>query len=270
MWQKRVLLIQVRDRGDVMAEHELACVVRRLEGRGDVDVKARNALTEPADRSWLDGYDAVIFGGSGDYSVHHSASQPWVSHLRHTLDAILERKLPGFGICFGHQLLGMHLGATVVTDENFAEVGTVPVELTHHGGTDTVFSALERQFVAQTGHSDHVTTVPPGCVLLASNETLETQAFRVLDAPFYSTQFHPDLTAFEAVSRYTAYQQALSGSVPDPARVERFRVGVDATAHLLRRFLDQAVTEPGAESSTLNGADSDQVVYRSTTTVSDQ
>ena len=63
----------------------------------------------PADVRWLDGIDGLLIGGSGDYSVHHPQSQRWVNPMRVVLDAALQRRMPGFGLCFGHQLLGLHL-----------------------------------------------------------------------------------------------------------------------------------------------------------------
>lgn len=234
----QVLLVQVRDPGDPMADHERGCVRRRLDGR-EVVLETRNILEGEIPQAEVDRFDAVIFGGSGDYSVHDPRSAPWVGGLRRVLDRVLERATPGFGLCFGHQLLGAHLGADVATVDAHAELGTVDMRLTHLGVSDPIFCDLEEDFHAHTGHSDHVSSVPEGVVVLASNDTLETQAFKVVDRPFYSTQFHPDLTGAEAVSRYLAYQASLSrGSDAAALGASRFRPGADAATVLLGRFLD--------------------------------
>lgn len=243
----RVLLIQVRDPGDPMADHERGCVNRRLDGR-HVELQTHNVLTGELPPSAVERFDAVIFGGSGDYSVHDPRSEPWLGQLRGLLDRVLERGQPGFGLCFGHQLLGAHFGADVATVDEHAELGTVDMRLTKQGVTDPIFGDLEEDFHAHTGHSDHVSSVPPGVVVLATNETLETQAFKVADRPFYSTQFHPDLTGAEAVSRYLAYQASLARA-DDAATLgaSRFRPGADAATVLLGRFLDAVARErPGA------------------------
>jgi GMP synthase (glutamine-hydrolysing) len=218
-----------------MASHERACVRRRI-GVGNADVIVRNAVDDEAGASWLDDVDAVIVGGSGDYSVHHPGSEPWVSRLRHLLDGALDSHMPGFGICFGHQLLGYHLGARVETDQR-AEVGTIDVQLTPSGASDELFSTLDHDFPVHTGHSDHVVDIPDDLELLASAPTLDTQAFRVRGTRFYTTQFHPDLTGAEAVARYRAFAETNPDALPNLAR---FRPGADVSVSLLRQFVTLA------------------------------
>ena len=62
------------------------------------------------------------------------------------------------------------------------------------------------RFPVHTGHSDCVSTIPPNVELLASNDRLLTQAFKVKDRLFYSVQFHPDMSGAEARARYLAYR----------------------------------------------------------------
>jgi GMP synthase-like glutamine amidotransferase len=226
-----VLLIQARTPGDAMTAHERTCIQRRV-GEGVATFAVRNALEATPDPAWVDGHDALIIGGSGQHSVHHPDSASWVGGLRRVLDRALGRKMPGFGLCFGHQLLGFHFGGEVRTDERFAEVGTVEVELTDEGSRDPVFGSLESYFPAHTGHSDSVDRVPVGLELLASNSRLQTQAFRVAGERFYSTQFHPDLTGAEAVVRYCANK-----NIPPERGAALFRPGADAAVTLLGSFV---------------------------------
>lgn len=234
MTTPRILLIQARDAADPMARHERECIERRI-GSAKATMTLRNAVAHPASKDWLAGADAVIIGGSGNYSVHHPKSKPWVSKLRHVLEAALARDLPGFGICFGHQLVGHHFGATVHTHADRAEVGTIDVDLTEAGRSDPLFAGIDPTFPVHTGHSDHVDTVPEGLDLLATTPTLPTQAFRVRGSHFYTTQFHPDLTGMEAVARYMAVAKAKSEAMP---HLSRFRPGADASASLLGRFVE--------------------------------
>jgi GMP synthase (glutamine-hydrolysing) len=242
---KTLLLIQVRDRLDPMAAHELDCVVRRL-GRRKVQIRAVNALIESPDPRWASAIDGCIIGGSGKYSVHHRESRPWVDRLRRVMDGLIARQVPTFGICFGHQLLGYHLGRRVSTVEDHAELGTIHLSLTDAGERDPVFGVLERDFHAHTGHSDHVDDVPEGVELLATSDRLHTQAFRMRDAPVYSTQFHPDMTGAEALSRYLAYQANLDATRSDAEQPTKrqFEPGADATSTLLGQFVDK-VTASG-------------------------
>ena len=242
MSDAKVLLIQVRNDTDPMRGHELECVQRRLQGC-NATVRSRNALAQPAEAQWLDNTDFVIIGGSGDFSVHHPRSQRFVNPLRALLDELLRRRVPGFGICFGHQLLGYHLGAPVNTDERHAELGTVAIRLTDEGREDPVFGEMGALFDAHTGHSDHVSEIPDGTDVLASSAGCPQQGFRVRGTNFISTQFHPDMTAQEAQNRYLAYQYALDHVCSEAAGVPsvRFSLGSDVTTRLISTHFQQTM-----------------------------
>jgi GMP synthase (glutamine-hydrolysing) len=236
-----VLLIQIRQPSDMMASHEQACLERRAEGL-KVRWKVRNVFAEEPRKEWLEGVSAMIVGGSGSYSVHDARSASWVGPLRDVMETALATALPSFGICFGHQLLGFHLGAQVRTKPELSEVGTIPLDATAAGLNDPVFGALGGSYCAHTGHSDSVIGIPTCVELLARSKTLETQVFKVKDVPFYSTQFHPDISGAEARLRYDAYQSTLVKSVPEarPQETARYRVGEDASNALIARFLKLA------------------------------
>lgn len=244
MKTRRILLIQVRDPDDPMALHEAGCVARRLEPR-PIGLTIRNALAITPEVSWLRDTDAVILGGSGDYSVHDTRSRRFVNPLRRLLDALLERATPVFGICFGHQLLGYHFGGEVVTDPVATEIGTIRVELTAEGASDPLFGQFAPRFFAHTGHSDRVTSTPPELIRLAQSDSVDTQAFKVRGAPVYTAQFHPDLSGSEALERYLHYQSGFAAR-PDPRAARRFRQGCDRATALLGRFVDLALWRPAS------------------------
>lgn len=235
-----VLLIQLREHADPMAEHEVQCIQRRI-GYRQVQLRTRNAYVERADRGWLDGVDALIIGGSGDFSVHHPLSEPWVTGLRHIIEHALEQATPGFGLCFGHQLLAYHLDCEILTSEHHTEIGTAEFRLTELGRSCDLFSTLPSTFNAHTGHSDHVVDTHHMLERIAENDLIDNQAFRVAGTRFYSTQFHPDLTGEEARNRYLAYNHRFKGAVPSLERLrkaERFQPGLDEATALLGRFVD--------------------------------
>jgi GMP synthase (glutamine-hydrolysing) len=223
-----------------MADHEASCVRSRLGDR-PVTLVRRNALEELADTGWLRGADAVLIGGSGAFSVHHPASQPWVDPLHRVVEELLTQAIPTFGICFGHQLLGRHLGSTVVTDKGRAERGTVAYQRTAAGAADPIFGRLNDTFHAHTGHTDLVTSVPEGVALMASTEVVQTQAFAVQGAPCWTAQFHPDLSAAEARDRFRAYADAMraEGHAPPDLDVDSlYAEEGDVAGRLLGDFLD--------------------------------
>ena len=146
----KLIILQSRDSSDPMSFHEISCVRRKLGE--DVGLDVHNTLLSPPTSHLLDDYDGVIIGGAGDFSVHDSKNQSWVTPMRRFLEAILSRNIPAFGICFGHQLLGQVLGSTIATDEARTEVGTVQLELTANGETDPMFQELPKVFSAQTSN----------------------------------------------------------------------------------------------------------------------
>jgi len=181
-----------------------------------------------------------MIGGSGDFSVHHPRSQAWVTPLRGVVEEALKRSLPGFGICFGHQLLGQHLGSQVITDPESAELGTVDVQLTKTGASSPLFKHFSSSLRAHCGHSDRVDALPDGVDLLASNARCETQSFQVRGTQFYSVQFHPDMTGAEARYRYLAYRDGFAERLDGEARkaAERFIEDDDESCSLLERFVE--------------------------------
>lgn len=209
-----------------------------------VAFSVHSALDDEVDHSVAGEADAFIFGGSGDFSVHDPRSRPWVERLRRLLDSLMDSGTPAFGICFGHQLLGLHLGGEVQTNAAHAEVGTVSIELTTADRDDPLFGPLGPSFEAHTGHSDHVEGIPDGVTLLAHNPTLQTQAFKVDGAPFYSVQFHPDLDGAQARHRYLAYQAALHKTVPSgfPDAADIYRLDAVGGTTILGRFAKLVAT----------------------------
>ncbi|MBV70827.1 MAG: hypothetical protein CMH52_05705 [Myxococcales bacterium] len=242
--KQRVLLIQVRAPDDLMLDHEFACVRSRFGDR-QLNLTRRNAVVDVADPRWLDDVDGVVIGGSGDFSVHHPKSQPWVTPLRAVIDGILSNDIPCFAICFGHQLLGQHLGNDVITDPNHAELGTVTVELTETGHRSALFQDFQPRFRVHSGHSDHVSGVPPGVDLLASNAATATQAFHVRGSRVYSVQFHPDMTGAEARYRYLAYRQGFAERLDPSAesKADMFLPDQDESTELLGRFFDVCLSQ---------------------------
>lgn len=231
-----LLLIQVRNPRDPMNRHEEECISQHL-GTG-FDVTAHNAVNAPLSLDALHHYDGVVIGGSGDYSVHHPKSLPWTTPLQRFIERALRLNVPGFGLCFGHQLLGTVLGATVTTEPAKSEVGTIHLDLTDMGRQDPVFGGLSPSFPVHTGHSDYVMEVPSGVTLLATSPLVQTQAFLVRGSCFYSTQFHPDLTGAQAQERYLAYKEHIRAPAP-PEGGLLFEPGKDEATSLLRRFARQ-------------------------------
>lgn len=101
------------------------------------------------------------------------------------IQSILEKKLPTFGICLGHQLLGLASGAS-----------TVKMKFGHHGANHPV-QDLETKKVAITsqnhGFAVDEETLPDN--LVATHRSLfdkSLQGVKRTDCPAYSFQGHPE------------------------------------------------------------------------------
>lgn len=198
----RALLISLRDPEDAMSRHEHRCFARcaRLDP-GDLDIHFM-ADGRPS-KALLTGHDAVFFGGSGAYSVLDDVD--WIKRGLDALVDTVELGVPAWASCFGFQGLALALGGEVIRDDTRTEMGSTWLQLTASGRTDPLMRTLPVGFWAQEGHHDHVTRLPSGVALLATGDVSANQAFRVERAPFWASQFHPELSVAATVERFEHY-----------------------------------------------------------------
>lgn len=222
----RALLVSFRDGTDPMAEQERGCFADRAKlplEQVDLCLASRH-LPTPGE---LKRYDAVFFGGSGNYSVLDDIG--WIQQGLRLCLTVAELQVPGYASCFGFQGLARALGGEVVNDDARTELGATALELTPEGEADPLFRALPKSFRAQEGHHDHVTRLPPGVTLLAVGDVSRNQAFRVNGAPFWASQFHPELTAETTSARFRHYMALYSGDPVKAAETLRYlETGVDS------------------------------------------
>lgn len=203
-------LLQIRNSGDPVKSEEQACFTRRLDVAPE-QVQPVDVLSEKLDESLYERFDAVLVGGSGEYSVLDE-----VEPIRRFLGFLGEtatRGFPTFASCFGFQAIALALGGSVEHDAERAEVGSFDVSLTTTGVDDPLFGALPEQFVAQQGHKDHVTRLPAGAHHLAGSQRSAHQALRFGDAPVWATQFHPELAEEDNRQRIMRYQESYASEL---------------------------------------------------------
>ena len=220
-----------------MLAHEAKCVAKRC-GELNVSLQSINAVVTPVTKTHLAHVDGVIIGGSGDFSVEHPFSERFVTPLLKSLDLLAQRRLPTFGICFGHQLIGFWLGQSVPTDPARSELGTVWVSKTEAGRSHPVLRHFNDSFAVHSGHSDVVAGCPTDCEIILSNDLLDTQAFQVRGLPMMSVQFHPDMAGAEARARLLAYEEGFSDRIETDAATfaEKFAVDQDESTALISAF----------------------------------
>ncbi|MBK8012338.1 MAG: glutamine amidotransferase [Deltaproteobacteria bacterium] len=191
--------------------------------------------------------DAVVVTGS-PHSV--TRPEPWTHALAAWLRDVHELGTPILGVCYGHQILADAFGGRVEENPRGYEVGTVDVRLTEEGRRDPLLGTLgERErLIFHAVHSDAVTLLPRGGVLLADNAGSEVQAFRVGDHT-WGVQFHPEFT--DGIMR--AYVEARLSRIEADAvrrgldfnqRLEHVRSSIHPAPlgrRLLHRFLELAL-----------------------------
>ncbi|MCA9777612.1 MAG: gamma-glutamyl-gamma-aminobutyrate hydrolase family protein, partial [Candidatus Eremiobacteraeota bacterium] len=229
--EKKILLLQARNWYDPMIAHEVQCFRERIPDQ--YELACYNIVSGPWEDTVLDGFCAVMVGGSGDYGSAYN-DNPWFPPALELLRRIVERDIPLFCSCWGHQALAVALGGKVEVDEDGYELGILELELTEEGAEDVIFSSLPKRFKAPLGHSEQVTKLPERAQLLASTPRCRVQAYRVVEKPVYSCQFHPELTSNQLWDRVDAYIPHLRGqrSSPEPA----------CTDNLIADFLARYVT----------------------------
>ena len=238
----RVALIQARNTAEMEAQ-EQQCFAERCRLRPDQLVCVNLARVPFPAEDLLGSVDALMIGGAGEYSAMDDPD--WMAGLLALSREAVERKLPTFGSCWGHQILARALGGTLTFDPERAELGCCTIELTEAARRDALFGSYPARFKVNAGHHDRVTELPSGAVELAFNDSQRFQAFRVKGAPVYGTQFHTELSAERERERLLAYRDYYRGDLPDEDDFQRVLDGlVDTSAAdgLLHDFLRHFAT----------------------------
>ena len=230
----RLLVLQSRFASDPMLDHERGCFIAATGLEAD-ELHFRNVMGGVPTVDEVAAYDAVVIGGSGDFSVVER-DQPFFQPMAGLLRGLVDVSFPTFGCCFGFQLLVDAMGGTVIRDPENSELGSHDVELTDEGASDPLFGQLPQTFIAQMGHFDRAAELPEGIPNLVTSQRCGFQALRVPGAPIWATQFHPELDEQGNRDRCVAYIKEfgqLEGyeALPSP----------DALT-ILPRFLELAVS----------------------------
>ncbi|MFO1351569.1 MAG: glutamine-hydrolyzing carbamoyl-phosphate synthase small subunit [Gammaproteobacteria bacterium] len=151
-------------------------ILRMLVDRG-CRVTVVPAQTPAAEVLSLDPDGVFLSNGPGD-------PEP-CAYAIHAIQALLAENLPVFGICLGHQLLGLASGAR-----------TVKMKFGHHGANHPVQDlASRRVFISSQNHGFAVDEASLPDSLCATHRSLfdgSLQGIERLDCPAFSFQGHPE------------------------------------------------------------------------------
>lgn len=138
-------------------------------------------------------YDAVLLTGS---RADAFSQEPWVLALKDKVQALLKTKKKLVGVCFGHQLIALCLGAKV----GRAPQGWGTGRMQYQWSAPELPQAQGRTEVALlASHQDQVFDLPSGARLLATSAFCPVAAFGV-DEHVFCVQPHP-----EFVEDYSAF-----------------------------------------------------------------
>lgn len=144
----------------------------------------------------FDRFDAVLLTGS---KADAFSPEPWVLALRAQVERLLAQKKKLLGICFGHQLIALCLGAPVARAPQGWGVGRMAY--TWHAappGSPALPEARPERALL-VSHQDQVLELPAGARLLASNAHCPIAAYAV-GKQALCVQGHP-----EFVEDYSAF-----------------------------------------------------------------
>ncbi|MFK7928489.1 MAG: type 1 glutamine amidotransferase [Myxococcota bacterium] len=237
MTSPRVLLVCLRDPDDPMVAHEVSAFTTRAGlAPGQLDIHHMCDGTPSLSKA-----DVVFFGGSGSYSVLDDVL--WIRQGMDLLLHVVDRKIPAWASCFGFQGLALALGGEVNRDPERTEMGAVYLKPTPESAADPVFSVLPAGgFWAQQGHQDHVDRLPEGVTRMAEGTEIRNQAFKVDRAPFWASQFHPELTAKTTLDRFHHYSARYLSPEQQVTQLAQISRGTDSpeVGTLLRRVVATA------------------------------
>ncbi|MBI4733365.1 MAG: type 1 glutamine amidotransferase [Rubrobacteridae bacterium] len=175
--------ILVLENDDEIKDQNLSKAIIELIG-----AKARCEVFEPNSgfkRALPRSTKGIIVGG-GLPSVNDR--KDWIDDEVALIRQAVSLKLPIFGICFGHQLIGKAFGGKVVRHERkvgFAHIVKV--------ADSPIFDGLPERWRSPVYHQDRLEIVPEGLKLIATSDYCAVQAMSHRYLPIYSTQFHPEI-----------------------------------------------------------------------------
>jgi len=203
-------------------------LVQYLAQLGAEVIVRRNDAIEPAELAGLDLAGVLISPGPGT-PEQAGISVPMVT-------AAAEQGLPVFGVCLGHQAIGVAFGAVVERAPELLHGKTS--EIRHDGRG--VLAGLPVPFTATRYHSLAIRadTLPDELEVIGSTASGVVMAVRHRELPIDGVQFHPESVLTQGGHRMLANWLQRCGAAVDWDRVDTLGRQLD----LLR---DQAFSTAG-------------------------
>jgi GMP synthase (glutamine-hydrolysing) len=164
----------------------------------------------PPDGLGPEHYDGILWTGC-NLTIYH------LDDIRVTRQVEFARKsyevgTPGFGTCWGIQMAAVAAGGEVRMNPRGREMGLArKIRLTAEGLEHPMLEGKPPLYNAFISHLDEVTQLPPGAVLLASNDFTRVQAIEVKHkkGTFWAAQYHPEYDLHEMARLIVAREPKL-------------------------------------------------------------
>lgn len=155
----------------------------------------------------IDSYDGLFIGGSSDASVLKPTENEFLPASYALIRYCYDIEIPVFASCFGFQVAVMELGGEIIEDKDNMEMGCLPIICNDAAKDDPLCHDLPASFYAICGHKERATSLPADAINLASTPLCPYQMFKIKDKPFYASQFHPEVSLQDFITRITRYQE---------------------------------------------------------------
>ncbi len=235
----KILLIQWRLDAEV-AEHERDCFIRHA-GWDPSKVKCFDACKFVPTVDLLEGIDALVIGGSGDYLVSQGDVPQQMAGIFAVLKEARRRFIPTLGICFGSQIMTKAFGGRVVLDTQREEAGTFLLEKLQGAEHCPVLVGMPDSFTSQLGHKDHLDFIPFGAVNLVSSERSENQCWTFQGEPLYAILWHPELMEEDMQYRVRFYAKVYGWNEDKIQEIFALLSPSPHAPDALRQFFEQVV-----------------------------
>ncbi len=134
--------------------------------------------------SEFDRYDGVVLSGSPDMLSSLRTQMKYAPEI----ETMRRTKVPVLGVCFGHQLMAIAFGSTVVRDTR----QVVDFVRTDSLSNDPLFAGLPKSMMLLESRQEVVETLPPDFDLIASSATSRIAAMKHQKMALYGVQSHPE------------------------------------------------------------------------------
>ncbi|UCH78483.1 MAG: type 1 glutamine amidotransferase [Candidatus Coatesbacteria bacterium] len=170
-----------------------------LAGLGPAEIVYREDL-EAERTAWR----AVVLSGS-ERCIFENA--PWIETQLAFVRNVVGAGVPLLGVCFGHQLIFRALyGKEVLARRRRPEVGWPAVTT----ASDPLFAGAGPTLYPYNFHFDEVAAAPAEWEVIASSEECRLHGVKRRDRPVVGLQFHPEVTAEEAVAGFRRERDLLA------------------------------------------------------------